>query len=194
VSHGGVVTILDMDEPFMGGQLTANGLTCGFTMEQSADATAQFVGLVKDAYPDMLVGETEPYPYFSVAELEGWTRALEDRGVHLAHFHIDVDPVYARDLGRDVAADLRELSGFLQEHGIPFGVILTSDWTDAGSNRAYFESTLAWLVRSTRPSEGLRTSSSKVGKAIRRTAPIRASIGYPSISPRTILPSTAIRG
>jgi hypothetical protein len=145
VSHGGVVTILDMDEPFMGGQLTANGLTCGFTMEQSADATAQFVGLVKDAYPDMLVGETEPYPYFSVAELEGWTRALEDRGVHLAHFHIDVDPVYARDLGRDVAADLRELSGFLQEHGIPFGVILTSDWTDAGSNRAYFESTLAWL-------------------------------------------------
>lgn len=145
LAHGGVVTILDMDEPFMGGELVANGLTCGFTMEQTADATARFVEMVKRAYPDMLVGETEPYPYFSVTELEQWILALEDRGVRLAHFHIDIDPVYARDLRLDVAADLRVLSRFLQEHGIPFGVILTSDWTAAGSNRAYFESTLAWV-------------------------------------------------
>ena len=144
-ANGGTVAFLDMDEPYIGGELVANGKTCGYTMEQSADVTSQFIRQVKAAYPNILVGDTEPYPYFSVPELEQWILALEDRGVTLAHFHLDVDIEKVRVDRRDVVADLQTLSQFFQEHRIPFGVIFTSNWKAAGSDRAYFDSTLEWI-------------------------------------------------
>lgn len=53
--------------------------------------------------------------------------------------------VWARERRLDVAGDLQALSQFLQEHRIPFGVIFISDWTAAGSDRAYFDSTMEWI-------------------------------------------------
>jgi hypothetical protein len=153
-ANGGAVAFLDMDEPYIGGELVANGKTCGFTMEQSADVTSQFIQKVHAAFPNIHVGDTEPYPYFSVAELEQWIVALEDRGVTLAHFHLDVDLENVRVHRRAVVADLQALAGFFHEHRIPFGVIFTSNWTAAGSDRAYFESTMDWI----------RTVNTAIGK------------------------------
>ncbi len=147
-ANGGVVTFLDMDEPFMGGRYAPNpasNKTCGYSTEQSADVTALFIRQVKAAYPNIRVGDTEPYPLFSVDELEQWTRALEARGVTPAYFHLDVEPVWARERKLDVAGDLRKLSQFFKERGIPFGVIFISEWPDAGSDRAYFDSTMKWI-------------------------------------------------
>ncbi len=145
-ANGGVVTFLDMDEPFMGGNYAPPGSKpCGYTMEQTADATSRFIKQIKAAYPNLLVGDTEPYPLFSVAELKQWTLALEARGVIPAYLHLDVDMVWARERRLDVAGDLRMLSQFLQDRRIPFGVIFISDWTAAGSDRAYFDSTMGWI-------------------------------------------------
>ena len=126
-----------MDEPFIGGQQVINGKTCGHTMEKSADVTSRFVGLVKAAYPNILVGETEPYPYFSVAELEQWILALEERGVTLVHFHLDIDTVYARELKADVAGDLRSVKPILAGTSNPI-------WRDIhiGVDRRRFQSRL----------------------------------------------------
>ncbi len=144
-ANGGIVTFLDMDEPYIGGELVANGKTCGYTMEQSADVTSRFIRQVKAAYPNILIGDTEPYPYFSVEEMEQWILALEARGVTLAHFHLDVDPVYVRELKLGLAGDLRELSRFFEEHRIPFGVIFIAEWPDSGSNCSYFNSAMTWI-------------------------------------------------
>ncbi len=144
-ANGGTVSILDMDEPYIGGEAVVNGQTCGFTMEQSATVTSRFIQKVNTTYPNILVGDTEPYPYFSVSELEQWILALQARGVALAHFHLDVDMVWVRADRFDVTTDLQTLSQFLQEHKIPFGVIFISDWTAAGSDRAYFDSTMEWV-------------------------------------------------
>ena len=143
--NGGTVTFLAMDEPFIGGELVINGNTCGYTMEQSASVTSQFIRLVKAAYPHIIVGDTEPYPYFSAHELEQWIVALEDRGATPAFFHLDVDIERVRVERQDVIADLQRLSQFCQEHRIPFGVIFTSNWRAAGSSRAYFDSTMEWI-------------------------------------------------
>jgi hypothetical protein len=153
-ANGGTIAFLDMDEPYIGGELVANGKTCGFTMEQSADVTSQFIRKVHAAFPNIHAGDTEPYPYFSVPELEQWIVALEDRGVTLAHFHLDVDLENVRVNRHDVVADLQALAGFFHEHRIPFGVIFTSNWTAAGSDRAYFESTMEWI----------RTVNAAIGK------------------------------
>ncbi len=145
-TNGGTVDFLDLDEPYIGGELVTNGKTCGFTMEQSADATSQFIHKVNVAYPNILVGDTEPYPYFSIQELEQWILALQDRGVALAHFHLDVDMVRARQHRQDVTADLRTLDQFLMDQHIPFGVILTSNtnWTPR-SDLAFFDATMTWI-------------------------------------------------
>jgi hypothetical protein len=146
-ANGGSVAFLVMDEPFMGGEWAPNGSqACGHTMEESAEVTSRFMKQVKTAYPNIIVGDTEPYPYFSVPELEQWIEALEERGATPAFFHLDVDMVQARVDRRDVVADLQTLSQFFKEHRIPFGVIFTSNsnW-NANSNRAYFDSTMEWI-------------------------------------------------
>ena len=144
-ANGGTVTFLDMDEPFIGGELVINGNSCGYTMEQSAAVTSQFIKHVAAAYPHIIVGDTEPYPYFSVRELEQWIVALEERGVTPAYLHLDVDIERVRVEGQDVIADLQTLGALLQERRIPLGVIFTSNWKAAGSDRAYFDSTMEWI-------------------------------------------------
>ena len=143
--NSGSVQFLAMDEPFIGGQLTAGGLTCGYTLEQSADATAHFMELVHTSYPDMVIGDIEPYPYFSTSQLEAWIAALEHRGATPAFFHLDVDLERVRVENQDVSAALQNLRDFCARQGIPFGVIFTSNWTAAGSNRTYFDSTMEWI-------------------------------------------------
>ena len=144
-ANGGTVSILAMDEPFIGGQLVTNGHSCGYDMEHGATVTSQFIRQVNASFPYIIVGDIEPYPYFSVPELEDWLLTLENRGITPAFFHLDVDIERVRVEGSNVKADLQELSQFFQGHGIPFGVIFTSNWHAAGSDRAYFDSTLGWI-------------------------------------------------
>ncbi len=145
-SHGGSVNFLVMDEPFLGGEWAPTGSKpCGFSMEQSADVTAKFMNLVKGTYPDILVGNTEPYPYFSITELEQWIEALEARGSAPAFFHLDVDFWRAGVEGQNLASDLQTLSQFTLTHGIPFGVIITSAWNEAETDRDFYNSTMDWI-------------------------------------------------
>jgi len=147
-SNGGDVTFLVMDEPYLGGQIHINNTSCGYTMEQTADATAHFMKLVKAEYPKIVVGLTEPYPYFSADELQEWVLALKARGTAPAFFHIDVNMLEGgrRLENWRVTSDLQQLNQFFHQQAIPFGVIFTSNtkW-DAKSNRVYFDATMDWL-------------------------------------------------
>jgi len=144
-ANGGAVTFLAMDEPLLGGQHNINGVTCGLSPAQIAAATAVFVGRVSGEFPNIWVGDIEPYPHFSTAQLEQWLDLLRNNGVTPAFFHLDVDIERVRVEGQNLGADLRALSQYCAEHGIPFGVIFTSNWTQAGSNQAYYDSTLGWV-------------------------------------------------
>ena len=144
-TNGGANSYLAMDEPYIGGEIEVLGQSCGYTMAQSADATAYFVNRTRTAYPELVLGDIEPYPHFSVTQLQQWIMALEARGVVLDFFHLDVDIEEVEVDEHDVAADLWALSQFSQAHGIPFGVIFTSNWTEASSEQMYFESTMAWI-------------------------------------------------
>ena len=144
-ANGGVVRLWSMDEPFLYGQTDINGQKCGYDVEETAAVTLKYIERLTAAHPLIRVGDIEPYPYFSIPQLKEWILALEDKGVSLAFFHLDVDAERVRFEAPDVAVDLDALAEFCQEHQIPFGVILTSNWTAAGSNRTYFDSTMAWI-------------------------------------------------
>jgi hypothetical protein len=143
--NGGAVSLLSMDEPRVGGEEIAGGLTCGYDMEQSAKVTAEYIKRVRAAYPDIIVGDIQAYPHFPVPELKEWVITLENLGATPAFFHMDIDVERVRTERANVTADLQELRRFCAEHGIPFGVIFTSNWREAGSNRSYFDSTMEWV-------------------------------------------------
>ena len=143
--HEGRVSILAMDEPRVGGEEVADGLSCGYNMDESATQTADFIKRIRSEYPSIPVGDIEAYPHFSSAEIEKWIIELERQNAKPSFLHMDIDVERVRTEGANVGADLQELSTFADQHGIPFGVIFTSNWRAAGSDRAYFDSTMQWV-------------------------------------------------
>lgn len=144
---GGKVSFLAMDEPLLGGQHVIDGRTCDLSVDEIAAGVANFVEQMETAHPEVVIGDIEPYPHYSVEELKAWIVALEEHGVVPAFFHLDVDIHRTRVEGQDVAADLAELQGFVEGRGVAFGVIFISNWREAGSNRAYYQSTMGWVER-----------------------------------------------
>jgi hypothetical protein len=143
--NGGKVAFLAMDEPLLHGGNKPIAGACNYSLEEAADETAIFVKTVQTYYPEIIVGDTEPYPHYSVAQLEDWILELESNGISLPFFHLDVDIERVRVEAQDVTADLQELKRFCDERGIAFGVIFTSNWTQASSDRDYYLSTMSWL-------------------------------------------------
>jgi hypothetical protein len=156
-ANGGSVTYLAMDEPFIKGLPSkdpqASNQNCNYTMAETVERTAWFIKQVRAKHPAIAVGDIEPYPYFSISELEQWIAALEANGATPAFFHLDVDRDAVQVGGQDVAADLQALNRFCGSHGIPFGVVF---WSAADSESAYYESTLNWV----------RTVNAAIGKPV----------------------------
>jgi len=140
-ANGGDVAILAMDEPRLYGESSE----CSYTVQETASLTAEFIKDVGVSFPNMVIGDIEPYPHYSFFELRDWVLELEKNGVTLAFFHLDVDIERVRVEGQNVARDLQSLNEFFHERRIPFGVIFTSNWREAGSNAAYYDSTMQWI-------------------------------------------------
>lgn len=139
-SNGGKVSAIAMDEPFIGGEVNINGLSCNYTMQQSAFETAQFIQRVQAAFPSVQIGDIEPYPYFSVTQSQDWISALESDGVTLPFFHLDVNLAALAAEGADLTGDLQTLKFYYASRNIQFGVIFTA--LSATDDQSYYNGTL----------------------------------------------------
>lgn len=142
---GGVVRIVAMDEPLLHSGVKPMAGSCDYTPAEAAVETAAFVNALHMAHPTIIAGDIEPYPHYSVAELQEWITALQYNGVVPAFFHLDVDMERVRVERHDVANDLAIMKRFVEDRGIVFGVILTSNWTQAGTDHSYYQSTMEWV-------------------------------------------------
>lgn len=136
-ASGAAVRFLAMDEPLLGGE------GCGLDPGASAARVQGFIADAQVGRPSLAVGDIEPYPRFSVSDIEAWTTALEASGTRPAFFHLDVDRVEADRRKANLAADLQSFEAFFQGRGIPFGVIL---WGQGASDRAYYDDVRAWVA------------------------------------------------
>jgi len=144
-ANGGTARFIAMDEPFIGGQITASGQNCNFTMQQSAAQTVHFIQALHGKFVYMVIGDIEPYPYFSVVQLESWISLLQSLGVQLAFFHVDVDPALVTATGADLTGDLQVLNAFCQAQKVPFGVLLNS--LTATSDATYYSDAIQFTQR-----------------------------------------------
>ena len=90
-SLGGPVYALAMDEP-----LCCVEVNLKKPVAYAVEETAQFIALVREHCPDIRVGDIEPYPSISLAELTAWLDALEAKLKQLNvrgldFFRLDVD-------------------------------------------------------------------------------------------------------
>lgn len=88
---GGRIHAVAMDEP-----LCCVRADLKRPAEYAVEETAKFVALVREHYPEIRIGDIEPYPSISYAELIGWLDALQARlksmNVRgLDFFRLDVD-------------------------------------------------------------------------------------------------------
>jgi len=88
---GGSIYALAMDEPLCCVQSDLKK-----PAEYAVQETAQFVALVREHYPDIRLGDIEPYPSISLAALTAWLDALQAKlqEMHvrgLDFFRVDVD-------------------------------------------------------------------------------------------------------
>jgi hypothetical protein len=91
IADGGKIDNIAMDEPYV---TTVRNLH--LPIQYGVEQTAQFVALVRRAYPGMAVGDIEPYPSFQASEVLQWVDALQARlrqlGVKgLDFLRLDVD-------------------------------------------------------------------------------------------------------
>jgi hypothetical protein len=121
VAVGGTVRFLAMDEPFKGGSLYTGPRACRWSIAKVAGQVARFSREIRAIYPSIVVGDIEPWPSVSSANLERWQAAYEAAsGSALPFLHLDVDMSASPP---DWAVRVREIQRSVQAHGTRFGLI-----------------------------------------------------------------------
>jgi len=144
---GGRLQVVAMDEPFFYAHAYDGPNACAWPVSEVAGAVGRYVRLMRDEWPGLVAGDTEPMPApVSPDDLAGWMDAYAAAlGEPLAFLHLDVD--WGRNdwaqLGLAVAA-----AG--NERGVPIGMIYnggaaTSDatWVAAAGRRVIAYETAA---------------------------------------------------
>ncbi len=163
-NNGGTVEYLIMDEPLIGGWQTINGQTCGYTIQQTAQDVAQYINLVHAQFPNIKIGTVEAYPdpamqtypqaynpsvgTTSVTRIQNYILELEQQGVQLPFFHLDVNSQAIQVYGANFNADLIALKNFFanRPYQIDFGVIFNENINyQAQTNQQYYTATLSFL-------------------------------------------------
>jgi hypothetical protein len=146
---GGSTHFIAMDEPLVSGFRR-----CHLTFDETATRTAAYVKAissdksVKTTVNELEFGDIEPYPSYTIDQLKQWIRALESNRFKPRFFHLDVD-LNNVDLHPkiDLAGDLRALKVFLQEQGIPFGIIFWSGHDPESSDKSYYDHVIGYVKR-----------------------------------------------
>jgi hypothetical protein len=148
-SAGGAVQFIAMDEPLVSGFRS-----CQLSFDEIATRTSTYVKAIlsdpglSTADRNMKFGDIEPYPFFSIDQLQQWINALQLSGLNLSFFHLDVDVNDVELHPRlDLATDLRLLKTYLQSKNIPFGVIFWSGRNPESSDQAYYDHVIDYVRR-----------------------------------------------
>ena len=144
----GEIRVIAMDEPLVSGLGP-----CALSVQEVAGRTGLYVERVRQmsrngaASGTPLIGDIEPYPFFSVSQLGAWLDALDAAKVRLEFFHLDIDMNALKDRpGINAVHDVRQLQWMLRKRHVPFGVIIWSGRDPEASDEAYYRDAMR-LVR-----------------------------------------------
>ena len=120
---GGDISGIGMDEPLC---------CCRKDLHQpdayAVEQTADYISHVRQAYPQMLVGDIEPYPFIKLDDQMVWINALQKRLAELHvrgldFFRLDVDWTNFVVNDRGSWLEVRKLEHFCRSRKLPFSLI-----------------------------------------------------------------------
>jgi len=99
--------------------------------EYAVEETANFIGLVRANYPNMLVGDIEPYPYVPLADQITWIDALQKRLAEkrirgLDFYRLDVNWIVFDLQGKGSWKEVKNLENHCRSVKLPFSLIYWS--------------------------------------------------------------------
>jgi hypothetical protein len=138
-SNGGIVDYLVLDEPVYKWTETYYNIYTGIPDDRIclhpdiatlATDVASYITQSLAAHPNARIGQVDLYPEVGVDQIKEYILALEDEGVSLEFYHLDIngtrlDQYVGWGYPVDLATDLVEISGFLKKHGVRLGVTYT---------------------------------------------------------------------
>jgi hypothetical protein len=92
---GGSLTYIAMDEPLWFGHYYSGKNACHSTIADVAERVSVIIKIYTAAFPDVVVGDTEPFPAVSsqpgwAADYASWTKAFKAAtGIRLSFLHMD---------------------------------------------------------------------------------------------------------
>jgi hypothetical protein len=155
---GARLSFVSLDEPFTSGTASATpdplgggNRGCGLTPAEVANLQRVYNAAVHARHPNVQIGLVEPYPHFKLDDLRSFVLELEQAGVPIPYFHLDVDIRAIVEQHHDAATELPQIREFFRSKDIPFGIIVFG--ADGTSNEKF--SAGAWAQ--------LRLDASTVG-------------------------------
>lgn len=132
----------------MTGLLAASACQGPIDPTQAAIKTAAFMRHVHASEPALKIGDIEPYPSESPAQIGEWLSQLKSAGTVPAYLHLDAN-VHFLDVHPeiDVPADFRALSTLLHGAGIDYGIIFWGGYDPEPTDQAFFAHTMSWVRR-----------------------------------------------
>lgn len=122
-SLGAKIAAIGMDEPFCAVRADIHK-----SDDYAVNETANFISLVRGRYPGLIIGDIEPYPFFTVEELTGWIDALQNRlkamNVQgMDYFRLDVDWVSFNLAKKGCWQDVKAIEQHCRQAGLKFSLI-----------------------------------------------------------------------
>lgn len=165
-ANGGTVRYVAIDEPIRRWYSPIYPPLAGpecktESLAEIAAMVADFITLMNNAAPSIIVGQIILYPELDVAGIKTYVTELENLGINLPFIHLDVHGLriidytgttYGRVTLAQLKDDLLELETFLHAHNISFAPILIDlrfntqlyqfgEYTD----KVYYEGAIDWI-------------------------------------------------
>ena len=120
---GGTIYSVAMDEPICCVRRDLHK-----SDEYAVEETANFVGLVRENYPSMLIGDIEPYPYIPLPDQIKWIGAvqkrLEEKKIRgLDFYRVDVDWTVFDVRNEGTWKEVKALERYCRSVKLPFSLI-----------------------------------------------------------------------
>lgn len=140
---GGTVGVVALDEPYAFGHKADGPTDCRWPVERVAAEVAEFVRLLREVEPNVIVGDIEPmwaHPQIGAEDMEMWFEAYRQAsGEEFAFIHLDAE--WERPDWADVFLAVERVA---DARGIPVGVIYSGgeatsddDWTRLAAERMF---------------------------------------------------------
>lgn len=123
------------------------------TDDYALEETAQYIKLVRETFPDLLIGDIETYPSITIEDHEKWIEGLQHRLAELKvrgldFYRLDVDWVRFTVQNKGSWKEARQLELWCRQHKLPFGMIYWPSGFESlrkqglGDDSTYYTSTM----------------------------------------------------